>query len=251
MKATPIAQYLDRNGKGGLVEWPASRSAASAFMPRLAAANAEGTLETRALRPGAEVGDPGSAPAVSARRDSPFFRPREAASRDIESRLSEAYHRGVQEGLDTATAEAASARALERAETQKRAVVERLDFQMNEYARLADLAAARLDEIEKRIADVVAGILRPLVAESVARQIVDELIENIGRLRSAGAPPLLKVRGPERLLKLLRTRLAGSAVEVQFSVDEGVEVIADLDHTTIATEIAPWIELIESTRGPD
>ena len=42
---------------------------------------------------------------------------------DIEAQLTEAYHRGVQEGLDAGKSEAATARALERAELQKRARV--------------------------------------------------------------------------------------------------------------------------------
>ena len=67
-----------------------------------------------------------------------FFRrevPPPPAHSDFEERLAEAYQRGVQEGLDSAHAAAASAMTQERAEAQKRAVVERIDFQMNEYAQ--------------------------------------------------------------------------------------------------------------------
>jgi hypothetical protein len=170
---------------------------------------------------------------------------------DMEARLTEAYHRGVQEGLDAARAEAATARALERAETQKRAVVERLDFQMNEYAKLAEVVAAGLAELERRIADSVAQILQPILLQAVSKQVIAELAENIGRLVSAGRPGLMRVRGPERLLAALRARLAGFAVEVEYVEDStAIEVTVEAQHTTISTELAPWAQLIAAQARP-
>ena len=152
----------------------------------------------------------------------------------------------MQEGLDAARNEAATARALERAELQKRAVVERLDFQMNEYGKLAEAIASGLSEVERRTADVVARILKPFLAEAVARQAVDELAANVARLAGAGQPTLMKIKGPERLLALLKQRLATLAIEVEFTMEAGVEVTVEAHQTTISTEIAPWAGLIAS-----
>jgi len=261
MKATPIAQYLDRKDRVGAIEWPSSRREPSPFKPRpkLAAPDEPtpnapvfrrsgllAAVATRTDDPEASASPP-SGEAAPPRRDSVFFRPREAAPViDIEARLAEAYHRGVQEGLDTAKAEAATARALERAEMQKRAVVERLDFQMNEYAALSETIANGLIEIEGRIADVVARILQPFVTEAVCSQIVDELAENVASLRRAGRPELLKITGPERLLSALKRRLEPLAADVEFVEREGVEVSVEAGPTTIRSELAPWADLIAS-----
>ena len=128
----------------------------------------------------------------------------------------------------------------ERAELQKRAVVERLDFQMNEYAKMAEAISGGLVEVEKRIADVVARILQPLVSDAVAHEIVEELVANIARVRGAGRPALMTIRGPERLLRLLKPRIAQVAIDVEFVDEGGVDVTVKSQHTTIQTELAPW-----------
>ena len=258
MKATPIAQYLDQQGRGAPAEWPGVRRDVSPFKPRAAVGGSEdavapfrrsGLIAAVASRP-PEI-DEAPRPAVvepaPATRESVFFRSRAAAAApDIESRLSEAYHRGVQEGLDAAKAEAVTARALERAETQKRAVVERLDFQMNEYAKFGETISLGLVELERRIADVVARILQPFVTEAVSHQIIDELVENIARMRQSGKPPLLRATGPERLLSALKAKLEPMAVEVEYVEREGVELSVEADSTTIRSELGAWSELIAS-----
>jgi hypothetical protein len=163
----------------------------------------------------------------------------------IEARLSEAYHRGVQEGIDSAKAEAATARALERADLQKRAVVEKIDFQMNEYAKLSETLSNGFAELERRIAQAAAQTLQPLLEREVARRIVEELAENVARLTRAGAVALLKARGPEQLLSLLKPRIEGLAVEVEYVEDEGVEIVVSAPTTEIRTELGAWRSLIE------
>jgi flagellar biosynthesis/type III secretory pathway protein FliH len=243
MKATPIAQYLEQKGRGGTVEWPSARREPLAFKPRIAAAE-EASRAPPAFRPAGLVAAVG---AEAARRDATF--PRASAAPpapDIEERLSEAYHRGVQEGLDVAREEAAAARSRERAETQRRSVVERLDFQMNEYAKLADLITSAFGEIERGIAESVARILNPLVSRAIASQIVEELAQNIARLRQSGRPGLLRIRGPEPLLAALKQRLAPLALDVEYGEEAGVEVIVEAGETTIVSGLKPWTELIGS-----
>lgn len=258
MKATPIAQYLDQQSRGAPAEWPGVRREVSPFKPRAASSGSEegvapfrrsGLIAAVASRSIEAEEAPRSAVAEPAQtaRESVFFRARAAAPPpDIEARLSEAYHRGVQEGLDAAKAEAVTARALERAETQKRAVVERLDFQMNEYAKFAETISRGLAELEARIADVVARILQPFVTEAVSHQIVDELVENIDRMRQTGRPALLRASGPERLLSALKAKLEPLAVEVEYVEKEGVELSVEADSTTIRSQLDAWSELIAS-----
>jgi hypothetical protein len=265
LKTTPIAKYLDQRARPEPVAWPPARRDVPPGKPKPLAVAPESTTAAAPLFRRATLFDAAesrnrdaadrraAAPAEpeGRRRESIFSRNREPEPEpdpeaEMEARLAEAYHRGVQEGLDAANAEAATARALERAELQKRAVVERLDFQMNEYAKMAEAISGGLVEVEKRIADVVARILQPLVSDAVAHEIVEELVANIARVRGAGRPALMTIRGPERLLRLLKPRIAQVAIDVEFVDEGGVDVTVESQHTTIQTELAPWADLIAS-----
>lgn len=249
MKATPIAQYLDQKGRSGPVEFPSARRDASAFTSAPMAYEEQARVASL-FRRSALIAAVASRPNDSQERPRPksvFLRSRESApEEDLEARLAEAYRRGVQEGSDTAREEAAAARALELAESRKRAVVEQLDFQMNEYAKLAEAIATGLSEVEGRIAEVVARVLRPFVTTAISSQIVGELADKIARLRQPGRPALMRIRGPERLLSALKERIASLAVDVEYSVEEGVEVVVEAADTTISSELAPWADLIAS-----
>ena len=261
MTASSIAQYLEQRRTVRPVERAAAHKDPWAALTNRAAAADPEESESAGFRPlsfksaeGASsraapsAGEYGASESFPTRTSSALFRPREvpAPQPDIEEKLAEAYHRGVQEGLDAARGEAATARAMERAELQKRAVVERLDFQMNEYAKLAETIAQGLVEIERRIGDSVARILHPFLLVSVTSRAVEDLAANIAKLSSSGHPPLLKISGPEPLLKVLQGRSAALAVEIEFTPDAQVEVKVEASHTTIATELGPWIELIHS-----
>jgi len=256
MKATPIAEFLAR--KAG--EAPPPRAVATnPFAARrahvandddepdfrrsgLIAALAKRSPETPNLV------RPIEASAFAPRREAPPPRqpaPPPPPEPDIEEQLAQAYHRGVQEGLDAGKSEAATARALERAELQKRAVIEKLDFQMNEYARLSETLTAGFAELERRVAQAAARVLKPLLIEAVAGQIVEELSENVARLTRAGAIGLVKVRGPERLLSALKEKIEALAVDVEYVEDAGVEITVSAQSTEIRSELASWAKLIE------
>ncbi len=254
MKATPIAEYLSRRPS----ETAGARLAppTNPFAPRKAiVANDDPEPEFRRSGLVAALArrSPENPPLV--RPLDASFAPRREPPRppvappappvDIEARLSEAYHRGVQEGLDAANAEAATSRALERAEMQKRAVIEKLDFQMNEYARLSEQIATAFGELERRVAQTAARVLKPLLLVSVTKQIVDELAENVARLTRSSRLGLVKVRGPERLLAELKSKIAALAVDVEYVEEEGVEITISADATEIRSELASWSMLID------
>jgi hypothetical protein len=260
MKATPIAEFLARKATESQGGRATAAAPSNPFTARrvsavnddpdpdfrrsgLVAALARRSPETPPLVRPLEAG------ALPQRREPP---PRPAppplpqeTPEDVEQKLSEAYHRGVQEGLDAGKAEAATARALERAEMQKRAVVEKLDFQMNEYARLSESLGAGFAELERRVAQATAQLLKPLLREAVSRQIVEELSENVARLTRAGGVGLLKVRGPERLLNALKGRIESLAVDVEYVEEEGVEISVLANSTEIRSELQTWSRLIE------
>jgi hypothetical protein len=244
MKPVPIMQYLDHFGRVGQADALSAAQGPAPFKPRVlrampdAAPSASPPLG-RALR---EIGAPRdeSAPA-------PRPRPRAAPSEEeIEARIAEAYERGRRKGAEDARAEDAETLEQAIAGERERAMVAQLDFQLNEYAQVAETVSAGLQEIEQRVAAVVARLIEPLVARATADRIVEALCDDLARLRVGGSPGLIKIRGPERILAALRQRVAYLAVEVEFVADHGVEVSIEADETTIRSQLQPWADLIAS-----
>jgi hypothetical protein len=248
MKPVPIMQYLDHFGRVGQAETQpfVPGPAPAPFKPRTLRAVPEPPARasvplSRALR---EIGAPRDeiAPAPALRP-----RPRVAPSdAEIEARIAEAYERGCRDGAAAACAQEAENIEREVASERERATLAQLDFQLNEYAQLAETISAGLQEIEQRVADAVARLVEPLVTHATADRIVEALCDNLARLRVGGSSGLIKIRGPERVLAALHERVAYLAVEVEYVADHGVEVTIEADDTTIRSQLQPWAELIAS-----
>jgi hypothetical protein len=246
MKPVPILQYLDHFGRVGQAEAPpfALAPAPTPFKPRTLravpepAARASAPL-SRALR---EIGPPRDERAP-APRPRAYVAPSEA---EIEERIAEAYERGCREGAIAARVEETENIEREVAGERERAMLAQLDFQLNEYAQIAETVSAGLQEIEQRVAAVVARLIEPLVTRATADQIIEALCDNLARLRVGGSSGLIKIRGPERVLAALRERVAYLAVDVEYVADHSVEVSIESDDTTICSQLQPWADLIAS-----
>ncbi len=261
MKPVSISQYLDHIGRVAQADSQSSRREASPFKPRAVRMvedpeprgplafnrvlrEAATAARARALEDGRERADPDGRWSSRDAASSPSLETPSAP--DVEARIAEAYDRGLREGLAAARAEDAEALAQEQTSQQERALMQRLDFQLNEYAQLADAIAAGLVEIEQRIAASVARILAPFLTNELSKQVVDELCNNIARLRAGGSPGLIRIRGPERLLEALRDRASFLSVDVEFVAEDGVEATVEARHTMIRSELQPWADLIAS-----
>jgi hypothetical protein len=263
MKPVPISQYLDHIGRTAQTDSQAPRRDASPFRPRAVRMvsdqepepkgpltfnrvlrEAAAASRARSLGLGLERPEPEArALRIEVEPEPPQPDP------EVEARVAEAYHRGLHDGATDARAEAAETASRHLASQQDRLLVERLDFQMNEYAQLADAIASGLGEIEQRIAASVGRILAPFLTNAVTNQVVDELCASLARLSAGGAPGLIKIRGPERLLKILRERVASLPVEVEYIVENGVEATIEAQHTMIRSELQSWADLIASLEG--
>ena len=157
-------------------------------------------------------------------------------------RVREAGKRGLREGR----AEAAEQRAADIAAAHEQAMIERLEFQLNEYAQLEAAIGSGFAQVEENVGAAVTRILRPFLTEQVAKRATDELSRNIARLCAPGSPGLIAIRGPERMLALLRERLADLPAEVEYVEDQGVEVVVEVGVTQIVSELRPWAELLAS-----
>ena len=68
----------------------------------------------------------------------------------------------------------------------------------------------------------------------------------IGRISASNSPGLLKIRGPERVLALLRPRIVDLPIEVEYVADDRVEAVVEANSTRIVAELRPWVELLAS-----
>lgn len=160
--------------------------------------------------------------------------------------LADAYARGRADGRAEASAEAAERRLAENDAAEERAAAERTAFESNEYARLeADLRTG-LAEIADTVGDAVARILAPFLADASVRRAVEELRASVARLCAGGGPDMIRIRGPERVLRRLREAVADLPVEVEYAQDESIEATVEARLTRIVAELRPWAELLAS-----
>jgi flagellar biosynthesis/type III secretory pathway protein FliH len=265
MKPLPIADYLSHLGREA-DEKAAPRREVSPFRPRSLQSSAKNpqSVESRlpgsfgsaakivgAVKPHGEGRPPTAAwdrratALDPAARDMLVGRETERAQ-DLALRLAEAHARGREEGLAEARAEAVAQRAADLAATQERSMIERLEFQLNEYAQLEAAIRSGFAQVEEKVGAAVARILGPFLVKQVARHAADELCKNIARICAAGSPGLITIRGPERMLALLRKRLADLPAEVDYVEDDSVEVVVEANVTRIASELRPWADLLAS-----
>lgn len=258
MKPVPIARYLNHLGETP-DDRPAPRQDNAPPRPRpmLAANSAPPRSAAPMFRKLSEVtrdarvraSDPGPEPANWLAAQRPASRTLvddKPAAASFEARIEEAYARGARDGAQAAHAESAGAWEAELAAQREQIVVERLDFHLNEYAQLANVLGAGLVEIEERLCAAVTRILAPFVESRVARQIIDELADSFRTLRASGSPALMRIRGPERLLHLLRQRVGDLAAEVDYVAEEGIEIVVEARDTRIESQLGAWSALIAS-----
>ena len=261
MKPVPIADYLDHIGRPS--GEPASpRREASPFRPRSLqslqspeprptpvvdrASNVVG-----AAKPQAEAREQrtllGRRPVgvEQAARDS--LVPRDAAkAEEMALRLAEAHARGREEGFIAGRTEAEEQHAAERVAAQEQAELARFQFQLNEYAQLEASIRSGFAQVEENVGAAVARILTPFLVKQVVKYVADELCKSIGRLCAGGSQGLITIRGPERVLSLLRERIADLPAEVAYVEEDRAEAVVEANATQIITELQPWAELLAS-----
>jgi hypothetical protein len=263
MKPVPISQYLDHIGRVAQSDSSPSRREGPVFKPRTIRVVHDPEprptpVMARVLREAANNARPRHSSSREDQRERPDLEsawaaresapaPEPAPAVNVEELLAAAYERGQREGAAAARAEDAEATALAQAAAQRQALEERAEFEVNQYARLADVIATGLAEMEDRVAASVTRILAPLLSSEMSKRIVDELRDDIGRLCSDASPAIVKIRGPQRLLDTLRDRVAKLPVECEFVLEEeDVEATVEAQHTVIRTQLRPWADLIAS-----
>jgi len=262
MKPLPIADYLEHLGRGPIEKAPPRREG-SPFRPRTLASLPNG--EPRSIPAFARVAEAGGVGdrqgeerpqrASWDRKPIPLDSTarRQQAARDaanteeMAARLAEAHARGREEGLAEGRAEASDRHTAKLAAAHEQALMQRLEFQLNEYAKLEGAIRSGFTRIEENVGAAVTRILAPFLVKQVVKYVADGLSKNIARPCAGGSPGLITIRGRERVLALLRERIADLPAEVDYvDDDKGVEAVVEAKATQIVTELRPWAELLAS-----
>ena len=102
------------------------------------------------------------------------------------------------------------------------------------------------EQIEDNVGGAVTRILAPFLSQQVVKRAVDELAKAMTRICAGNSPRLIKIRGPERVLALLRPRIVDLPIEVEYVEDDGAETVVEANSTRIVAELRPWAELLAS-----
>jgi hypothetical protein len=259
MKPLSIADYLDHLGRSADDKRP-PRPEGSPFRPRSLPRPQDSGLGStpivdRIASAGAETqGEepPRRTPWApkpvllesGARQSPPGGEP--AKPEDMSVKLAEAYARGRAEGLAEGRLEASDRHAAELAAAREQVEAQQQEFRLNEYAGLESAIRSGLRQIEDNVGGVVTRILAPFLSQEVLKHAVDELAKAVVRISSSASPGLIKIRGPERVLALLRQRIADLPIEVEYFEDAGVETVVAANATQIVAELRPWADLLAS-----
>lgn len=259
MKPLSIADYLDHLGRPDGDKAP-SRPEGSPFRPR----SLPGPQNT-GLGPKPIIDRMANAGAETKGKEAPRRTPwapkpvlLEAGARqspsagepvkpeDMSAKLAEAHARGREEGLAEGRLEASDRHATELAAARQQVETQQQEFRLREYAELESAVRSALRQIEDNVGAAVTRILAPFLSQEVLKRAVDELAKAVARISSSASPGLIKIRGPEHVLALLRERIADLPIEVEYVEDAGVETIVEAKATQIVAELRPWAALLAS-----
>lgn len=253
MKPLSIADYLDHLGRAA-GEKAQPRQQGSPFRPRSLPSPQNGGPGSRPVFPRpAKTDEVEDAPRRSpwAPKPVPLAERRRTAeepvkSEDVAVKLAEAFARGREEGLAAGRVEASDRHAAELAAVREQAETQRQEFHVNEYMEFEGSIRSGLRQIETNVGAAVTRVLAPFLSQAIVERAVDELSNSIARLCAGGSLGLIKLRGPERVLALLRPRIGDLPVEVEYVEDEGIEAVVEANATQIVTQLRPWAELVAS-----
>jgi hypothetical protein len=165
---------------------------------------------------------------------------------DMSVKLAVAYARGREQGLAEGRVDASDRHAVELAAAWEQAETQQREFRLNEYAELEGAIRTGIKLIEDNVGGAVTRILAPFLSQQVVKRAVEELAKTIARICASNSPGLIKIRGPERVLALLRQRIVDLPMEVEYVEDDGVETVVEANATRIVAELRPWAELLAS-----
>jgi hypothetical protein len=159
--------------------------------------------------------------------------------------LDDAYRRGFAAGMSEVEAKLAE----ERVRGAVRLGEERAKWSDQQAIAVVDGFAAACRELETNIADSVARILQPFLADAVRDKAVAALVAQIAALSGKSPTSVFRVSGPRDLLDHITVELdKARRTGIEYQVADTVEVRVVADQTVIDTQMSAWIERLNEAR---
>jgi hypothetical protein len=159
--------------------------------------------------------------------------------------IEEAHAAGFESGK--AAAEAQMAGKLEEWEAlhRKELASAREAWTHQEGGRLAEQLVKGLEELEARLADTTARILKPFLAEELQRRAIADLVESLTVLRTQDKAAVISVSGAADLLEALRARLDGKFDNVAYHPSQTCDIRVTVGQTVLESRVGAWMARIE------
>ena len=188
-----------------------------------------------------EFGSDGDHRADGLRQD---IRPNAAWMADANARVAESHAQGHAEGKAAAETEFAARLETQRKDFEQQLAMARQSWATTEGNALSETFLHALRDLETRLADTMARILRPFLETEIRRAAIDELVTTIETIVSRGEIAKIEISGPDDLLCVLRARLAGK-ISATFVANEASDVRVAIEQATLETRLGAWIGAIE------
>jgi hypothetical protein len=113
-----------------------------------------------------------------------------------------------------------------------------------ESGRLAEQLLKGLDDLEARLAETTARILKPFLAAELYKRAIGDLAESLTALRQENAA-VISVAGAADLLEGLRARLDGKLDNIAYHPSQACDVRVTVGQTVLETRVGAWMARIE------
>lgn len=109
-----------------------------------------------------------------------------------------------------------------------------------EAAQLSAQMIETVGNLERVLSGRVARIIAQIIPEALRQTAIAEFNEILGTMLSGGVSALLKVTGPEDMLKAIQARFSLREDLIEFVPSSDVEVTLTAGDTTIQTQLSSW-----------
>jgi hypothetical protein len=169
----------------------------------------------------------------------------EPSTADVEARIQAAFARGCESGKTAAAAAHAAELERERASLDVRIASEREAWLASEGARIAGRMESALDTLGQQLADTVARILKPFLADAIHRKAISELAAALDVLLAAEPGIDVHISGPKSLLQAVKKGLGKRSSAVTLATAETCDVRISAGQTVIETRLRAWLASLE------
>jgi hypothetical protein len=164
---------------------------------------------------------------------------------DLDVQIAEAHARGVLEARAAALMDQDAALAKQQAAFDQKLSAERLRWTTEEGTKIASALSDTLADVERRIADSVNQILKPLILERVREKAMHELRNALAGMLAQGTFAKITVSGPQDLVSQIETEFSGRHDGLTFVPAAVADVTVRADDAMIETRIKAWADAIE------